>query len=39
MKRIILAAVSVVVVGLTSAQAQLAITEVMTGEIDKNHPD
>src|ERR1700753_3878186 len=38
MKRFLLAGF-VAVVSLVSAQAQLAVTEVMTGEADKNHPD
>jgi hypothetical protein len=38
MKRFILAGF-VAVIGLVSAQAQLAITEIMTGEADKTHPD
>jgi hypothetical protein len=29
----------VMMLGLLSLRAQLAITEVMTGEVDKNHPD
>lgn len=38
MKRFLLAGLFAVL-GLASAQAQLAVTEVMTGETDKNHPD
>jgi Lamin Tail Domain/Immunoglobulin I-set domain len=38
MKRFILAGV-MVFLGLVSLRAQLAVTEVMTGEADKNHPD
>ncbi|HWD90769.1 MAG TPA: lamin tail domain-containing protein [Verrucomicrobiae bacterium] len=38
MKRFILAGF-VAFISLVSAHAQLAITEVMTGEADKNHPD
>lgn len=38
MKRLFLAGV-MGILSLVSTQAQLAITEVMTGEADKNHPD
>jgi hypothetical protein len=38
MKRLILAGF-IALLSLSAAQAQLAITEIMTGEADKNHPD